>query len=363
MLHGAIFYIPVPGKNMIVQLIMSDEEVQSVKFVLDELCAEFTSPEDPDFLSEATVIAHELPLRIRRFINNFRLTEPEDNPVCLISGYPVDNEGIGKTPSDRGAKDDISRTLNEQLFLVLLGSLLGETVGWSTQQAGHIVHDIAPVAGQETEQTGSSSKAELLFHTEDAFHPYRGDYLGMMCLRNHTHVPTSLVTSRAVSLLTEQQQKKLFEPCVFIRPDASQYEKHTLPKSSGLTDEEFDEFIQYSENKIKQMDESPEPIPILFGSPSMPYMRVDCPVYMEALDEEATEAVQALSDAFERCQSKIVMQPGDICFIDNFRAVHGRKPFKARYDGTDRWLKRVNITRDLRKSRDMRMNSSSRIIF
>jgi hypothetical protein len=23
--------------------------------------------------------------------------------------------------------------------------------------------------------------------------------------------------------------------------------------------------------------------------------------------------------------------------------VHGREPFQARYDGTDRWLKRVNV--------------------
>jgi len=39
--------------------------------------------------------------------------------------------------------------------------------------------------------------------------------------------------------------------------------------------------------------------------------------------------------------------------------VHGRKPFTARFDGTDRWLKRVCITRDLRKSRDARAHSTS----
>jgi hypothetical protein len=34
--------------------------------------------------------------------------------------------------------------------------------------------------------------------------------------------------------------------------------------------------------------------------------------------------------------------------------VHGRKPFKARHDGTDRWLKRLDVTLDLRKSRAAR---------
>jgi hypothetical protein len=42
--------------------------------------------------------------------------------------------------------------------------------------------------------------------------------------------------------------------------------------------------------------------------------------------------------------------------------VHGRRAFKARYDGSDRWFKRMNITRDLRKSRADRIEAVSRII-
>ena len=34
----------------------------------------------------------------------------------------------------------------------------------------------------------------------------------------------------------------------------------------------------------------------------------------------------------------------------------------AKYDGTDRWLKRINVTRDLRKSRGSRSHSASRLI-
>jgi hypothetical protein len=37
------------------------------------------------------------------------------------------------------------------------------------------------------------------------------------------------------------------------------------------------------------------------------------------------------------------LRPGQLLLIDNDVAVHGRAPFTARYDGTDRWLKRVNI--------------------
>jgi L-asparagine oxygenase len=48
------------------------------------------------------------------------------------------------------------------------------------------------------------------------------------------------------------------------------------------------------------------------------------------------------------------LQPGDVAFIDNYRAAHGRKSFRARCDGTDRWLKQLNITRNLRGSRAWR---------
>jgi Taurine catabolism dioxygenase TauD, TfdA family len=59
----------------------------------------------------------------------------------------------------------------------------------------------------------------------------------------------------------------------------------------------------------------------------------------------------------------VVMHPGEILFIDNYKAVHGRRPYKARYDGADRWLKRINITRDIRKSRGARLSCTSRIIY
>jgi hypothetical protein len=42
--------------------------------------------------------------------------------------------------------------------------------------------------------------------------------------------------------------------------------------------------------------------------------------------------------------------------------VHGRKPFRARFDGADRWLKRLNVARDLRKSRAVRQHADARTI-
>ncbi len=50
--------------------------------------------------------------------------------------------------------------------------------------------------------------------------------------------------------------------------------------------------------------------------------------------------------------------------LELYRQLPGgaRRPFEARYDGTDRWLKRLIITRDLRKSRRRRPTGTSRLL-
>jgi alpha-ketoglutarate-dependent taurine dioxygenase len=115
--------------------------------------------------------------------------------------------------------------------------------------------------------------------------------------------------------------------------------------------------------KIAQMGCGLEKVPILIGTPDSCYIRID-PYFMDSLDddEEAQTALDQLVNSIDARLSQMVLQPGDICFIDNYKAVHGRESFQAKYDGTDRWLKRINVTRDLRKSRGSRSHSASRLI-
>lgn len=79
-------------------------------------------------------------------------------------------------------------------------------------------------------------------------------------------------------------------------------------------------------------------------------------------DKEARAALDSLVRAMDEAMIGIALRPGDVLFIDNYKAVHGRSPFKARFDGTDRWLKRINVVRDLRKSRSARGAAASRVI-
>jgi Taurine catabolism dioxygenase TauD, TfdA family len=312
------------------RLALTEEELGEIRLLVKEVASRHGSVEGADFLEEVSTYAQEMPKRLRVFLNTFRLTEPSG--VCLISGYPVDDAKVGKTPPHWRKKPDKPQTLEMEIFLNLCGALLGDAIAWSHQRDGLICQDLVPIEGHANKMIGSSSELELVWHTEDASYPYRGDYIGLMCLRNHDAVPTTFALIDEVRLDLDQVEV-LFEPCFVFRPDPSH-----------------------------PTDSAEEKAPVLFGDPRFPYVRFD-PYCMDRPDtEEARSAMDYLTRAIDEKLTGIALRPGECLFIDNYKAVHGRSSFKARFDGTDRWLKRINVARDLRKSRAVRKAPSSRVI-
>lgn len=337
------------------RLSLEKSEIDSIKSLVADIAAGIDSVEDESFQCSAAVYAHELPRRVRKHLTDFKLHEPAE-AVCMVSGYPMDHARIGATPPHWKNKQGKSRAIEEEVLLVLFGSLLGDCIGWATQQDGYVVHDILPIKGHETEQLGSGSEQPLWWHTEDAFHPYRGDYLGMMCLRNPDGVATTYATVGDLPL-SEEQIDLLYEPHFTIRPDESHLQKNRSNPS------QVEGELASSYEHIEKMNTEPDKIAILYGDRRSPYIRID-PYFMDPIrgNERAQAALDALIAVIDQRIGDLVLQPGDFCFFDNFKSVHGRKPFKARFDGNDRWIKRINIVRDLRKSRTSRSTADSRII-
>src|SRR5690606_2405427 len=60
-------------------------------------------------------------------------------------------------------------------------------------------------------------------------------------------------------------------------------------------------------------------------------------------DPEFEAAYTALGRALNACATSVDVAAGDLLLIDNDVAVHGRAPFRPRYDGSDRWLKRTLV--------------------
>jgi Fe(II)/alpha-ketoglutarate-dependent arginine beta-hydroxylase len=341
------------------RIVMTADEVAETRALLAGLVQRYSSAEDQEFLDEADVIAHELPRRIRKALREFRLFEPA-GALLMVSGWRVDEEKIGPTPAHWKQHAPENDTRHEDLLLVLLASLLGEPIAWSTQQDGRVVHDLLPIKGHEHEQVGTGSEELITWHVEDAFHPYRGDYLGMMCLRNPDRVPTTFAPISKIKL-TPDQLAVLSSPHFTIRPDNSHLSRNR-GDGNGRTPEE-EALVERAYRKIEQMAASPERVPVLFGDPSAPYVRMD-PYFMDPPEDPvARSTFEELQRLVDEALEDRALEPGDIVFIDNFQAVHGRKPFKARYDGRDRWLKRINVVRDLRKSREARVSATSRVLY
>jgi len=324
-----------------VTLELSAEEVRDIENLVSRMVESWDSAESPDFLDRAAVLARSLPERLAYFLNCFKRNE-ELSGACLISRVPVDDSAIGPTPGHWKCEDGKRPGLREDFILTLFSFMLGDCISWDTQQEGRLVHQIVPIKGDEFTQINSASLQTLFWHTEDAFHPYRADYVGLMCLRNATGAATTVATISDLKL-SDSLKRTLFQPLYAILPDDS----HPSLRSECLKSDNGNETRHVS---------------VLFGDFASPYIRAD-PYYMEVPEsKEAASALEELNQAVEAKLSSVVLRPGDCLFIDNYRAVHGRKPFQANFDGRDRWLKRTNIARDLRKSRDARRTSGSPMI-
>jgi enduracididine beta-hydroxylase len=336
---------------------LSAADLAEVDVVLDALTGELATVEDTDFQRAAAVHAHRLPENLRRELNHFRLTEASG--ACVIRGFQVAAERIGPTPEHWSERQAVSPALREEVFFYLCAELLGDPVAWATEQNGFVMHDILPVRGHEQEHIDSGSEVLLTWHTEVAFHPFRADYVALMCLRNPDAVETTFADLDDLDI-PEADLQILFEDRFVIRPD----EIHLNPGRSSVhrAPDELSALIEESYQWVRAMDENPVPGPLLFGNRRRPYLCIDPYSMDEPQDDDARTAFKNLCAEIERNIQHLALTPGDIIFIDNFRSVHGRRPFKARFDGNDRWLKRLNIARDLRKSSRARLTADSRVI-
>lgn len=286
--------------------------------------------DDCPLLTEAAAIAGELPTRLRRVLVDFRkrsndhgglavfnLPVQEDLPVTPTEDLPV-------TPTDGGAPTEFSA---ESTCLLLLMSVLGDPIGYADEKNGALVHNIFPVRGEENRQENTGSVFFDL-HTENAFHPFKPDFLGLICLRpDHDSAAETVLASvrQALPLLSDSTGSVLREPLF-----------HTQLASSFTRDSGKTFFAR--------------PTPVLSGDGAEPEICVDFH-NTEPLTERAADAMRDLREALQNVAVGVSLNPGDALIVDNRASVHGRTNFQPRYDGRDRWLQRMFVVADIRKSR------------
>jgi Fe(II)/alpha-ketoglutarate-dependent arginine beta-hydroxylase len=309
--------------------VLNDADRERVRELAGHFSEHYQTLDASKAMASIQEAAQQLPDGIRTFLASARSKE---SPVFYLSGLPVSGN-LALTPNDWQSSATGSAGGIEEVILLMCAALLGDPFGWVSQQRGRLVQDVLPVKGKEQSLTNSSSRAELKLHTEDVYHPRRCDYVGLLCLRNPDAVGTTVSSVRTLTI-PEHTRSILRENRFRFFPDDSHAESYE--HSGGIPN--------LSERNFEEG-------PILLGSAQAPYLRID-PDFTTAHpdDVEADAALRELSESLMNAATREVVRPGELVFLDNYQVVHGRDPFTPRYDGYDRWLKRVNIIRDIRRA-------------
>ncbi|MFJ4677255.1 guanitoxin biosynthesis L-enduracididine beta-hydroxylase GntD [Kitasatospora sp. NPDC088783] len=320
---------------------LSDAERKEMQELAEELLGASDVPLDQR-LDQVALWAARCPERLQAALLRFRLTGRPYGGL-VISNLPIDETVAGPTPTSYQDESDSAEARRAAALLLLVGSLMGDPVSYLSQQGGRMVLDLFPIAGHEDQQLGSSSTVNLEWHNEDAFHPLRADWIMLLGLRNHDRVPTTFAPVQDVKL-DEATRERLFAEDFVILPD----ESHTASFNSATTGVTPGSKQDAAFRAIAEMNENPPHTAVLSGDPDAPNVRIDPAFMPRELQGDAAEALDEIIDQIDVQLRDVVLVPGELLIVDNKRAVHGRRPFAARYDGTDRWLRRINVLADLR---------------
>jgi L-asparagine oxygenase len=224
-----------------------------------------------------------------------------------------------------GMLDSMRETIANFLDVVLR---YGSVVGYAQEQDGRLLQHVFPKRAHEARQIAGSSRAELALHTETAFHPYRPDYVALMCVRGDASAAT--VYSSLGEVLPELSTPALNEL----------YQPHFVTS----VDESF--------RARGESDQVVGPLPVLrldkWGKRTLVF---DAEL-MSGTTPLAAEALSELKFSAAAKAREVTLEAGDIVVIDNRTTVHGRRPFTPRYDGTDRWLLRALLREELPPASD-----------
>ncbi|KVL22380.1 TauD/TfdA family dioxygenase [Burkholderia ubonensis] len=332
---------------------LRDDEVAGLTHVARDLIAHHDSVESPSFAHDCMLAAQELPRTLRALAHRYRQLELPCS-VLLLRGMPVDDTRIGASPSHWDAPWRNPPSLLEEAMQCLMTSLLGDMFGWRTQENGRFLRHIVPIRKDHAEQLGGGSSVTLVWHNEEAFHEHRADFLSILCYRNDEHAQTIFCGIDEIEI-SDEMWRVLSAPRFTILPDKSHLPEQNVSDQWRLDDHVFE--------RIRRMHENPEPVPALSGLRAKPWVRVD-EAFMAALpgDDEAERALRWLIDACYAHQTSVVMQPGDMVWVDNKRAVHGRTVYRPNYGPRQRWLRRVNVHVNLRETLPFRQAPTTREI-
>lgn len=285
------------------------------------------SPSDkPDvFCKLAKSLSDELPIRLKQTLKDFIFVGTE-NEFLLIDGLASAICPLADTPANNSLKVGEKTTLAKIQAICM--SYMGEMIAYEAEGHGRLFQDVVPTQCMEKEQTSLGSNTELEIHTEQAFSDLKPDILSLACLRGDPAALTYILPVKSIlENITTDEAVLLRQPLW----------KTGVDLSFKLDGHEF------------QQGDVRGPMPILTGNLERPTLVFDQDL-MRGLTRKSNDMVKKIVDIYYKQRVWHNLKPGQIIFIDNRHAVHGRSPFFPKYDGLDRFLVRCFATLDYMKS-------------
>jgi len=281
--------------------------------------------DSPAWVAAARRAWEDAPVQLRRALRSFRRDSGQGGAL-LVRNLPVDLENLPDTPSADGSV--LREATVSAATVMLIAHGLGDPAAFRPEKSGALVQNVVPVPGNEELQANSGS-VRLTFHTENAFHQHRPDFVLLLCVR-----PDHEEIAELRTVCSRQVLPKLSEPArdALRSADFVTAAPPSFGAGGGIT----------------------QPHAVLPGDEDDPDLRIDEAATKPANDEAAA-AMTELSGLFEDSFNAIRLGAGDLAIVDNRVTVHGRSAFTPRYDGRDRWLQRTFVLADLRRSRDHRV--------
>ena len=161
-----------------------------------------------EFVALAGHASRDLPRLVHNALVDFA-DRPHRSGALLLKHMPVGAlPPTPDTPTTPATKDRVS-----EFTLLTVARRLGQPVGYEPEHGGDIVQNIVPTRTAAARQVSTSSRVELMFHTEAAFHPHRPRFLLLLCLRGDVNAATTLSSIHEVLPgLDPAIRDVLFEP-------------------------------------------------------------------------------------------------------------------------------------------------------
>lgn len=271
--------------------------------------------ENPElFISQASSLAYFLPTNIKNFLEKFIKNNLKNGFILFENIFINENIPLPDTPPDNnyfiGEKTKLAK------IIAILNQYLGQMISYEGEGYGRLFQDMVPKQSLSKTQTSLSSNVELEIHTEQAFSDLRPDILTLGCLRgDETAITYILPVNVILNQMDESKINLLRKPLWKIGVDLS-------------FKINCDEFIN---------GDLRGPIPIIYGSEKDPLLVFDQDL-MIGINEEAEKLKNEIIEIYYKYRYSHILKPGEIIFIDNKRAVHGRSIFNPKFDGTDRFI-------------------------